>query len=469
MLHRVLFQGGQEKKGAGYRNRFVRSASYVYGLAYGRKYNKRYFYSAFMDLRGIRALVSLLSWRVVNFFREKLRLSWLLPMDPWGQRDLANTNIVPHARKVYALVESGLPTQMTLPALDTVGVESFGGKLNHPFTAHPKACPVTGELLFFGYRGDSKPHCVLSVLSKDGEKGPSVDIDLDKGVMMHDFAITRNFVVILDLPAVFDKSNVFKNNTIYQYDPDRQARVGLVRRSDIVDKSVSLGGAGSTFTDHDVNSLRKVPVEWFLVGRPCYSFHVLNAFEDETANGVVLDLVVYSGAVDLDLARFVANVHQHKTAGGKLSRWVMSHGAISIAEERCLPDHSFEFPVINPQQCGLRHRYGYCATGSFPDKVAPFDLQFRGMTKIDCSKMSSIAEWRTDDGETNDEFVFVSKPGSTAEDDGYLVGYTIRPDGNSSHLVILDAATLRLVCRLQLPQRVPHGFHGNWITPASFS
>ncbi|MGE4606264.1 MAG: carotenoid oxygenase family protein, partial [Myxococcota bacterium] len=49
----------------------------------------------------------------------------------------ANTNIIGHAGKILALVESGFPTEMT-PDLDTIGTTDFGGKLAGPFTAHPK-------------------------------------------------------------------------------------------------------------------------------------------------------------------------------------------------------------------------------------------------------------------------------------------------------------------------------------------
>jgi carotenoid cleavage dioxygenase len=303
-------------------------------------------------------------------------------------------------------------------------------------------------------------------------KGPSVDIGMEKPPMMHDFAITRNYAVFLDLCVTFDPKNIFKNNVTYQYDPDSPARVGIVRRRDIADRTVSVDGAWSD--DHAQGSLRRVPVEWFLVGRPCICFHVLNAFEEETSGDVVLDLIVYSGPfLDLDLARLIANAqksgHRHDATGGKLTRWVMRHGDVSVVElPQAFPRLSFEFPVINPALCGLPHRYGYCATAGFANETHSFDLEFRGVTKIDYAHRS-MQEWRTNEGERNDEFVFVAKKGAVAEDDGYLVGYTVCNGAESSNLVILDAQTMALVCRLKLPQRVPHGFHGCWIAPSCFS
>ena len=74
--------------------------------------------------------------------------------DDVGNRDLAagaaNTHVVRHAGRILALCESSLPYQLT-PELETVGAYDFGGRLTTGMTAHPKTCPITGELHFFGY------------------------------------------------------------------------------------------------------------------------------------------------------------------------------------------------------------------------------------------------------------------------------------------------------------------------------
>lgn len=70
-----------------------------------------------------------------------------------SSRDLtssvANTHVVNHAGRTLALVESSLPYEITTE-LDTVGPYDFDGRLATAMTAHPKICPETGELHFFG-------------------------------------------------------------------------------------------------------------------------------------------------------------------------------------------------------------------------------------------------------------------------------------------------------------------------------
>ena len=63
---------------------------------------------------------------------------------------VANTNVIGHARRILALVESSFPTELD-GELATRGVCDFDGRLKTSMTAHPKLCPRTGELHFFGY------------------------------------------------------------------------------------------------------------------------------------------------------------------------------------------------------------------------------------------------------------------------------------------------------------------------------
>jgi carotenoid cleavage dioxygenase len=79
---------------------------------------------------------------------------------PDGSRNLtagvANTHVVNHAGRTLALYEVSLPYEVTCD-LDTVGPYDFDGRLQNSMTAHPKICPVTGELHFFGYGSLTRP------------------------------------------------------------------------------------------------------------------------------------------------------------------------------------------------------------------------------------------------------------------------------------------------------------------------
>ena len=65
-------------------------------------------------------------------------------------KNIANTAMVFHGGKFFALQEGANPFQLTLPNLEPVGETNYDGRLNHPFTAHPKIDPRTGEMITYG-------------------------------------------------------------------------------------------------------------------------------------------------------------------------------------------------------------------------------------------------------------------------------------------------------------------------------
>ena len=69
----------------------------------------------------------------------------------------ANTHVIRHADKILTLEEAHFPWIVN-DDLETVGSHDFEGKLNGPMTAHPRICPETNELFFFGYQMMKKPY-----------------------------------------------------------------------------------------------------------------------------------------------------------------------------------------------------------------------------------------------------------------------------------------------------------------------
>ena len=178
-----------------------------------------------------------------------------------GTRNLrasvANTHVVNHAGKTLALVESSLPYEITND-LETVGAYDFGGKLVDSMTAHPKICPTTGELHFFGYGNIFQPHVTYHRADANGELTINRPLDVKALTMMHDFALTAEHVIFMDLPIVFNLDVALKGDgdMPYRWDDDYGARLGVLRRDD-------------PFGD----------VRWFEID-PCYVFHVANAYDD---------------------------------------------------------------------------------------------------------------------------------------------------------------------------------------------
>jgi carotenoid cleavage dioxygenase-like enzyme len=64
------------------------------------------------------------------------------------------------------------------------------------------------------------------------------------------------------------------------------------------------------------------------------------------------------------------------------------------------------------------------------------------------------------------EPVFVPRTGDAAEDDGYVMAYVYDAHRDRSDVVIWSAQdfTAQPLATIELPVRVPFGFHGDWVS-----
>lgn len=333
-------------------------------------------------------------------------------------KSAANTHVIHHAGKILALEEAHLPWEVS-SQLETLGVYDFGGALKTPMTAHPKVCPSTGELLFFAY-GLFPPYLTYHRVNASGELVQTENITVPSGTMMHDFNITENYVIWMDLPAVWDIENAEAGGLPIRWDESYGARLGVMPRS----------GGDSDVTWYDID--------------PCYVFHPLNAYEEG-------DTIV------LDVCRKASVMQESIDAPALLTRWVIDRAKGSVSEVQ-IDDRSTEFPRVCNSVIGLKHRYGYMA-GLSPD--APFGERY---IKYDLSNFSSKTVELGENVEGS-EAVFVKDPNGTSEDDGWLMAYVYDKTKDRSEVLILDASTMsdKPVARVLLPARVPMGFHGSWI------
>ena len=85
--------------------------------------------------------------------------------------------------------------------------------------------------------------------------------------------------------------------------------------------------------------------------------------------------------------------------------------------------------------------------------------------------MPTGQRWSCDHGpgRGSGEPVFVGRQGGTAEDDGWLITFVHDGPRRTAELVVMDAQDLDrgYVAQVPLPQRVPYGFHGNWVSDRS--
>lgn len=81
--------------------------------------------------------------------------------------------------------------------LETFGLYDFDGQLpSCTFTAHPKMDPISKEFVCFGYeaKGDGTPDVCYFSFDKEGKLREEVWMVAPVCAMIHDFAVTDNWV-----------------------------------------------------------------------------------------------------------------------------------------------------------------------------------------------------------------------------------------------------------------------------------
>lgn len=380
-----------------------------------------------------------------------------------GMRLGANTNVIGHAGRTLALVEGGPSPYELTEELDTVGACDFDGTLHGGYTAHPLVDPGTGELHAVSYFWGWGNRVRYTVTGIDGRVRRSVDIRVAGSPMMHSFSLTENYVVLYDLPAVFDKRVATESVPRLIRPMARATLWPIIGRSPIPEwlaaamaRPGSRGRYGTANLPYRwdesypsrVGVLRRdgdgTDVRWFDV-EPCYVFHPLNAYED--AASIVLDVVRHPRMFD-------AVTTGPNEGPPTFDRWTVDLAAGKVREER-VDDRAQEFPRVDDRLVGRRHRYGY-AVG--------FTSEHEGDSVVRHDRVSGERSSRSfGAGRTAGEFTFVPHAPDAAEHEGLLIGYVQDARAGRTDLVLLDAETLEDVAAVHLPVRVPAGFHGNWI------
>ena len=333
----------------------------------------------------------------------------------------ANTHVISHGGKILALEEGHFPFELT-PDLETVGPWDYEGKLDTGMTAHPRICPETGELLFFSY-SSTPPYLVYYRVAADGTLVQREEIDVKGPTMMHDWNVTRNHIVFMDLPVIFDMEMAGEGGFPIRWSDEYGARLGVMPRNG---------------TNEDV--------VWYEIP-PCYVFHPLNSYEDG-------DTIV------LDVARYEKLAFGPNDSGGtpaSMYRWEIDQKAGKVSGTQ-IDDLAVEFPRMNDSVIGLPHRYGYLA-GGFGGEGTPG--AFLHKYDVQTGKRWTHALGGGQAGEP----VHAAAPGASGEDDGWVMTFVYDPARDRSDLVLLDATDFEKepVARIHLPARVPFGFHGSWI------
>ncbi|XP_011310429.1 carotenoid isomerooxygenase isoform X2 [Fopius arisanus] len=290
---------------------------------------------------------------------------------------------------------------------------------------------------------------------------------------MHTFGITENYFIIIEQPLA----------------------VGMITLMNCKIKNKPLCSALKWYEKENtlihVLSRATGALERTFTAAPFFYLHIINQYESEKRDHIVIDICCYRNAKMLDCMYVDAMRNMHKNPDySKLFRarplrfvlpmtdkinHVESNWRDNIFERRAsarrqsdgtvfvepelICNLGCETPRYNSRYLGRQYRYFY-AISSDVDVENPGTI-----IKVDTLKKTSLT-W-SEPGLYPSEPIFVAHPQSQAEDHGIILSAAIYGEGRESDvcLLILDAKSMKEMTRVTFhtPGSVPKCLHG-WFT-----
>jgi carotenoid cleavage dioxygenase len=336
----------------------------------------------------------------------------------------ANTALAYHNNYLLALQEASLPYRVRINndgQLTSLGYVDYHGKWKYPVSAHSKVDPGTDNFVIYGYRV-FPPYCRHGVVDPNGNLVSSMDINIPQPVMMHDFGMTEHYSIIMDLPLIFQQENVVMGKSLFAYNETRPSRFGIFPHKETSEKNI----------------------KWF-EAQPCWIFHTCNSWE-EGDEVVVVASRYPKFNLEMTAGWFIPQVWEY--------RFNLKTGKTT---EGLLWEKYWEFPQVHPNKLGRKAKYGYFAMFAFEKILSS------GLSKVDLLDKKILHEFTFGEGKSGGEGIFVEKKGAVEEDDGYLLTLVYDKTVDRSALWIIDAKEMVLLTIVDLPQRVPYGFHATFV------
>ncbi len=341
----------------------------------------------------------------------------------------ANTNIIFHAGKLLALQEGATPIEISPLDLNTKGEWDYYGQIPQ-MSAHPHFDARTGEMHNYAYKAGSSD-IIYYIINREGKITKAETIRVPYCSFLHDFFITKDYVIFPIFPLTINLERVQEGKSLIMWEPDKGAHIGIMPRNG---------------TEKDII--------WFSTDA-FHAYHFMNAYQE--GDRIILDGMKYQRANMFPDA--LGKVTSSADFPAQLTQWVMDLKHKKLTEKR-LDSMTTEFPRFDERFTGLPYRHGFAIASTNPKNL---DEGFDAIIHYDLkNQRQNIREFGG--GNNPSEPIFVPRQEHSEEGDGFILTVVYDAARDTSDLYILDAMNINkeALAIIQLPHRVPNGFHGNW-------
>ena len=360
-------------------------------------------------------------------------------------RSTANTHIMNHRGYLLSLKEDSPPAALDLLTLETVVPNyTFDDQLvSQTFTAHPKIDSMTGNMVAFGYEatGFGSDEVIAFEITPQGQKVWEAKVKVPYVGMLHDFAVTENYIVLYVIPMAKDDAQLARGGIHWSWDSSKTTYFGAFRR----------GGDGAD-------------IRWFN-GPTRSATHVMGAFDD--AGKIYVDVEMSESNPFPFMPSKDGSPWNPVTGTSYITRLSADLNATSVKDyaiERLSP-WTGALPRQDDRYNTVPYRYGFLGTRDI--NASDARQANAGYVRFDHATSTQVF-WNAGAGTSLAECCFAPKVGG-AEGEGWLMGVATRQnEGGRGDLVILDAQHLDEgpVAVVKLPIRAIGQIHGWWVPEA---
>ena len=344
-------------------------------------------------------------------------------------KNTGNTALLAWQDRLFALVESSRPLEISPHDLSTIGETDLDGAITSAFSAHPHRVVSRRASYNFGLAYGRKSEIVLYELPWEGRARRLCSVPLRVPVMLHDFAVGARYAVFFVSPVRIDIARALLGarsfGDIVRWEPKRGVEVIVV--------PLDAPERVSRFT---------VPA--------FYQWHFAGVHE--RGHELVVRYVRYA-----DFTTFGQLASSGATERGQLHEAVIDPIAHTLRSEAIWGEAS-EFPVLDPRfEGGAAHALFILCADEERHAIARLDLTTRR------ARVVTLGEH-----EKGSEPIFVPRNETAPECDGWVLSLVYDGERDTSHLAIFDTARFEdgPVARCHFETHVPMTFHGVWLPRA---
>jgi len=352
--------------------------------------------------------------------------------------DNANVSIIHQDGRLLALTETPYGIEVDAQTLATRGRLAYGDERSdmeaQTTTAHPHHDAHSDALVNLSTCFKGRERFYRLWTARAGLRREFARLPVRRPAYLHSFGLSRAHAVVVEFPLLLDPIRLLlaggSYHSAFDWAPATGTRLRVVERA-----------TGRIAADCTIDA--------------CFAFHHVHAWDEDGT--VVVDLLTYpdAGIIDAFYLDRLAGPHAIRPAA-RYTRLRIDPARGRVTQEQLVAG-TMEFASVAPAR-GEAPRHAFAVGSSDATLVGGYDQ----LWKIDL-RARRTTTWQEPGGICG-EPVFVPRPGGRASDDGLVLALCHMPRGRRDFLVMLDAQRFQECARAILPEHVPYGLHGCFVS-----